>query len=79
MRLLDDLHSQVRSTAVARGTTVTAFIEEALRLAMARREQAEGSEPYRMRPLPAGRGLQPGVDPDDHAGLVDLVDDDARP
>ena len=79
MRLPDDLYAQVRSTAVARGATVTAFIEEALRLALAGREQAERSEPYRVHPLPAGRGLQPGVDLDDHAGLADLMDDDDRP
>lgn len=79
MRLPDDLYTQVRSTALARGATVTAFIEEALRLALVGREQAERSEPYRVHPLTAGRGVQPGVDLDDHAGLADLMDDDARP
>lgn len=64
---------------VAQGTTVTALVGEALGVALANREQAGRSEPCRVRPLPAGRGLQPGVDLDDHAGLADLVDDDAHP
>lgn len=75
MRLPDDLRAQVRTAAAARGVTVTAFVEEALRLALAGREQAERSEPYRVHPLPAGRGLQPGVDLDDRASLQDLMDD----
>ena len=78
VRLPDDLHAQVRSAAVAQGATVTAFIEEALRLALAGCERVERSGAYRVHPLPAGRGLQPGVDLDDHAGLADLMDDAAH-
>lgn len=76
VRLPDDLYDQVRATVSARGLTVTAFLEEALRRALVEPEGASG-EPYRVRPF-RGHGLQPGVDLDDSAALSDLMDDDAR-
>lgn len=77
VRLPDDLYTQVRVRAAAEGGTVTSFIEEALREALGRREQPAAREPYRVRPL-GGGGLRPGVDLDDNAALLELMDDDAR-
>ena len=78
IRLDDALYTDVRTTAASRGATVTAFIEEALRAALARHHERAPSEPYRVQPW-GGGGVRPGVDLDDSAALLDLMDDDARP
>jgi hypothetical protein len=76
IRLPDDLYRQVRLTAASEGATVTSFIEDALRAALTRREQAPPTEPYQVQPF-GGHGPQPGVDLDDNAALIDLMDADA--
>jgi hypothetical protein len=52
---------------------LTALIEDALRQALRRSEEAAQHKPT---PLPTddGRGLQPGVDLDDSAALADLME-----
>lgn len=77
IRLPDDLYDQVRLTALQQRRTVTTFIEEALRAALRERAPAAQRPAFRIDPIP-GR-LQPGVDLDDSAALLDLMDDDARP
>lgn len=76
MRLPDELYTEVRITAASTGTTVTAFLEQALREALARRG-AGPREPFRLRPF-TGDGLLPGVDVDDSASLLTLMDADDR-
>jgi Arc/MetJ family transcription regulator len=77
IRLDDDLLTRAKRAAIERGTTLTAVIEDALRQALA-------VEPARRRktvslPTFRGDGLQPGVDLDDTASLLDLLDErDAR-
>jgi plasmid stability protein len=78
IRLPDDLYRRVRVVAATDGETVTSFIEEALRAALARHDQAPSSAAYRVKPFQGNR-LQPGVDLDDNAALLDLMDADARP
>ncbi|HEU0304940.1 MAG TPA: CopG family transcriptional regulator [Gaiellaceae bacterium] len=72
IRLDDDLLARAKRTAAERGTTLTALIEDALRRALA---QGPASHPDRP-PLPTfrGDGLQPGVDLDDTAALLDVMD-----
>lgn len=77
IRLPDDLYRRVRVRAAGDGRTVTSFIEEALRAALARHEEQPEHAPYRVTPI-EGRGLHPGVDLDDTAALLDLMDADAR-
>lgn len=77
IRLPDELYRQVRVRAAAEGGTVTAFIEEALRHALSRREPSPAPVPYRVAPF-SGDGVQRGVDLDDNAALVDVMDVDAR-
>lgn len=77
IRLPDDLYRQVRIAAVTKNETVTAFITNALQDALAP-HQATTHEPYRVKPF-RGAGLQPGVDLDDNAALLDLMDADDRP
>lgn len=77
IRLDDDLLKRAKRAAVARGTTLTALIEDALRRTLAP-EPAVVRRPVSL-PTFRGDGLQPGVDLDDTASLLDLMDEpDAR-
>jgi hypothetical protein len=73
IRLDDDLLARAKRAAVERGTTLTALIEDALRRALA----PETAERRGRVSLPTfrGDGLQPGVDLDDTASLLDLMDE----
>lgn len=73
IRLDDQLLIEVKQLAAQTGQTMTAIIEEALRQMLASRQQTT------QRPLVelitvSGKGLQPGVDLDDSAALLDLMD-----
>ena len=77
IRLDDELLTRAKRAALERGTTLTAVIEDALRRALAPAGDG-GREPFRMITF-RGNGLQPGVDLDDTASLLDLMDEhDAR-
>ncbi|CAN5254667.1 hypothetical protein BH20ACT5_BH20ACT5_03710 [soil metagenome] len=78
IQLPDELYTDVRVVAAAEGRTVTSFIAEALRAALADREQGPAGTPYRVEPF-EGTGLAPGVDLDDNAALLTLMDADAGP
>ena len=73
VRLDDELIHEVKRVAAEERTTLTALLEQALRELLARRRQA-GLRPRVPLPTYAGRGLQPGVDLDDTAALLDLMD-----
>lgn len=78
IRLDDELLRDAKRAALERGTTLTAVIEDALRRALAPGAVA----PVEDVEIPTfrGNGLQPGVDLDDTASLLDLMDGlDARP
>ena len=74
VRLPDDLYREVKRRAAEAGTTFTAFLEEALRLRLAQAGGSSQRERYRVRPLDERGGLQPGVDLDDTAALLDRMD-----
>lgn len=77
IRLDDDLLQRAKREALDRGTTLTSVIEDALRRALAP-AGSDRREPFRMRTF-HGDGVQPGVDLDDTAALLDLMDEhDAR-
>lgn len=77
IRLDDDLLTRAKRAALERGTTLTALIEDALRRALAPADSTR-REPFRMLTF-HGDGLRPGVDLDDTAALLDLLDErDAR-
>ena len=78
IRLPDDLYKRVRATAATEGTTVTTFINDALLAALPRREEPRPGKPYQVTPF-HGNGLRPGVDLDDNAAVLALMDGDARP
>jgi len=73
IRLDDELLTRAKRAALERGTTLTAVIEDALRMALAPGMPA----PRDAKPLPSfkGDGLRPGVDLDDSASLLDLMDE----
>ena len=71
IRLDDNLLTRAKRAALEQGTTLTAVIEDALRRALA---PGVGSAREDVT-LPSfrGDGLQPGVDLDDSASLLDLM------
>lgn len=73
----DALLVEVKTYAAATGRTMGEVIEDAIRAALAKR-----SDPTRRAvDLPTyrgGGGLQPGVDLDDSAALLDLMEEDDR-
>ena len=76
IRLDDGLLVDAKAHAARTGRTLTALIEDALREVMAR-AAAKGKRPE----IPSFRGsggLQPGVDLDDSAALLDLIEQDER-
>lgn len=76
IRLDDALLAEAKATAAARGTTLTAVIEDALRASLARR--ADDVPPVRI-PTYKGTGVGPGVDLDDSAALLELMEADDGP
>ena len=72
--LPDDLMNAAKRAASARGTTLTAVIADALRAALAESESGNTATPFQV-PTFLGDGLQPGVDLDDTAALLDLMGD----
>lgn len=76
VRLDEQLLRQAKEYAARTGRTLTAVIEDALRELLARSRHKRVREPVRL-PTYGGKGLQPGVDLDDMASLLDLMDRDA--
>jgi len=73
----DDLLAQAKAEAARSGRTLTQVIEDALREALSKPLGREPSkERIRLRTF-AGQGLQPGIDLDSAASLLDLMDADA--
>lgn len=71
---LDDaLYAEAKKEALAAGRPVTALIEDALREALARRRSGPKTPALRL-PVLRGRTLAPGVDLDDTASLLDLLE-----
>ena len=73
VRLDDELLAEVKRLAARRGMTLTAVLDEALREMLARRAQGGPARPPKL-PSFKGRGLQPGVDLDDSAALLELME-----
>jgi hypothetical protein len=70
----DDLLAQAKRAAIDRGTTLGEVLEDALRLSF---EAARQAADHPIRLTTGGRGgLQPGVDINSNAALLDLMDED---
>jgi hypothetical protein len=73
--LPDALYRDTKAAAAASGRTVTSLIEDALRERLGRRAP-RARRPRKVRlPVFRGRkGVRPGVDLDETAGLLDVMD-----
>jgi hypothetical protein len=75
IRLDDELLAEAKRYASQSGQTLTGLIEDALREVLARRSRPRPRE--RVELITYGRsGMQPGVDLDNSAGLLDVMDGD---
>lgn len=75
IRIDDDLLARAKALAARTGRTLTAVIEDALRAALAGAEPRKPSERIRIPTYGSG-GVRPGVDLDDTASLLDLMESD---
>ena len=73
VRLEERLLAEAKKHAAESGRTLTAVLEDALREALARRRLHAKAKPVRLKTY-KGRGLRPGVDLDDGASLLDLME-----
>ncbi len=73
VRLDEHLLAQAKQYAAASGKTLTAVLEDALREALARRNTKIRRKPVRLRTC-GGGGVRPGVDIDDSASLLELME-----
>ena len=73
IRIDEALLQEAKLLAVHSGRSLTAVIEDALREALARQRGAVPREPFVLVTV-GGHGLRPGVDLDDSAGLLDLLE-----
>lgn len=73
VRLPDDLLKAAKRHAVETGRTLTAVIEDALRAALAAEAHQAAPEPLQLPTWGRG-GVRPGVDLDDSASLLDLME-----
>jgi predicted transcriptional regulator len=73
IRLDDALMAEIKREAARTGRTITAFIDEALRESLARRRRPAATARFELPSFGGGR-LLPGVDLDDSAALLDLME-----
>lgn len=71
----DELLREAKARAVASGRTLGEVLGDALRDSFSRVEAARTRGPVEL-PTFAGSGLRPGVDLDDSASLLDLMEQD---
>ena len=74
VRLPDGLLNQVKREAEQRGETVTALIEQGLRLVLAQTRTTSQKEPVKLPVSAVGGGVLPGVDLNDSAALLDVME-----
>jgi hypothetical protein len=78
IRLDDQLLAEAKELAARTGRTLTAVISDALREALARSSEPRPRAPFKLVTF-SGDGLRPGVDLDDSAALLDLMESDDDP
>jgi hypothetical protein len=75
IRLDEDLLTTAKQIAAETNRTLTAVIEDALRQHLAQQQGLAGREPVRLKVVD-GKGTLAGVDLDDTASLLDLMESD---
>jgi hypothetical protein len=74
IRLNDHLMHQVKQAAAKADQTFTAFVEDALRDALKRRQSKTRRRQIKL-PTFKGKGLRPGIDLDNSASLLEVMED----
>lgn len=74
VRLDPALMAKAKEESARTGETVTAMIERGLRLVLARRRRNRPKTMLRISVSRAGGGLRPGVNLDDSAALLDIME-----
>lgn len=75
VRLDEGLLEQARREAARRGVTLTALIEQGLRMALRRPRPSSRAERVELPVSRAAGGVRPGINLDDSADLLDRMDD----
>lgn len=75
IQLDDHLHELARQYALASGRTFASLVEEALREKLLKRDTKPKKVRVKLRTV-GGQGIQPGVDLDNNAALLDVMDTD---
>ena len=78
IRLDDALFAEAKALAARTGRTFTQVVHDALRQALDQGGESRAGDPLRL-PTFQGRGIRPGVDLDDAAGLLDVMEGRVRP
>jgi hypothetical protein len=78
VRLDEHILREAKEHAARTGQTLAAVIEDALRESLARHRARSRRPPVKL-PTFKGKGLRPGVDLDDSAGLLELMDGSRDP
>jgi hypothetical protein len=73
IRIDEQLLREAKEMAARSGRSLTSIIEDALREALARQRDSRPRRPVRLVTF-GGKGLLPGVDLDDSAALLDLME-----
>jgi predicted transcriptional regulator len=73
VRLDGHLLAEAKKQAAASGRSLTALLEDALRESLARRNAPVKAAPVRLKTVKGG-GVRRGVDLDDSAALLDLME-----
>lgn len=77
IRIDDELYRTVKERAARSGRTVSASLEDALRLGLSQRERPQAQR-FAIRPTGSG-GLRPGVDLASNATVYEAMDADIGP
>ena len=78
IRIDDQLLREAKELAARSGKSLTSIIEDALRETMSRQRGSGQREPVRLVTV-GGEGLLPGVDLDDSAALLELMESSDDP
>ena len=73
IRINDQLLREAKAHAASLGCSLTSLIEDGLRQALSRQTAGPRRDQIRLNTVP-GRGLKPGVDLDDTAKLLELLE-----
>jgi len=74
IRLDETLLVEAKKYALAQGKTFTQMVEETLREKLMQRPKSQKKQPIRLKTV-SGNGVNPGIDLDDSAALLDMMAD----